>query len=162
MKQVLHVFAMIAAGLMLAVTALFAAPATQAANVSEGSKVCTARVIDTAAFDEVVPGTPARWWNWAPNKNQGPFQGPPSFPTDSRGTWQGPHTNGGPAGTGTYQVGNGHGDWFHRQSATPDRTIHHDATFKTVKVPCGSPSTHVNQPTGAKPATVTSLPQSGA
>jgi len=75
------------------------------------------------AYDEVIPG---HWWNWSPNHNQGPFTGPPSFPTDSRGTWQGPHTNGGPAGTGTYQAGGGHGSWFHREAST---TVHHDAVI---------------------------------
>ena len=33
----------------------------------------------------------ATWWNRSPNKDQGPFEGPPAFPTDPRGTWQGPH-----------------------------------------------------------------------
>ena len=148
---------------LLAGTAFIAAPATQAADSSEGHKVCTKTVMDKAAFDEVVPGTPSQWWNWSPNNNRGPFNGPPAFPTDSRGTWQGPHTNGGPAGTGTYQMGNGHGSWFHRQAGTADRTIHHGATFKTVQVSCQESSTPMNQPKGPQPAAaVGSLPQTGA
>jgi hypothetical protein len=162
MKKTLHVFAVIGASLVLAVTALFAAPATQADDNSGDHKVCTKTVMDKAAYDVVVKGTPSQWWNWSPNKTKGPFEGPPAFPSDSRGTWQGPHTNGGPAGTGTYQMGNGHGSWFHREAATPDRTIHHAATFKKVVVPCGEASTSVDVPRRTESATVTSLPQTGA
>jgi hypothetical protein len=91
-------------------------------------------IIVKAAYDETVPG---KWWNWSPNHNQAPFDGPPSFPNDSRGTWQGPHTNGGPAGTGTYKTGGGHGSWFHREPAT---VIHHPAETKVIHVPA---ETHV-------------------
>ena len=86
-------------------------------------------IIVKAAYDETVPG---KWWNFSPNKDQGPLNGAPSFPSDSRGTWQGPHTNGGPKGTGTYQAGGGHGSWFHRDAAT---VIHHDAVTKVIHIP---------------------------
>ena len=89
-------------------------------------------VVDHAAYDEVIPGTPGQWWNWSPNRSQDPFVGPPAFATDSRGTWQGPHTEGGPDGIGTYQVGQGNGSWFHREAGTPDTTVHHDAVTHTV------------------------------
>lgn len=84
----------------------------------------------------VVPGTPDLWWNWSPNKDQGPFEGPPAFPVDPRGTWQGPHENGGPSeGTyGTFQQGNGNGDWFHREQSTPETTT-------TVVITPGVPAT---------------------
>lgn len=66
------------------------------------------------------PVTVSTWWNWSPNKDQGPFDGPPGFPVDERGTWQGPHTEGGPGQdrTGTYQQGEGNGSWFHRETVT--------------------------------------------
>jgi hypothetical protein len=56
-----------------------------------------------------------QWWNFAPNDKHG-FEGEPSFPEDDRGTWVGPHTEGGPGQdqSGTYQQGEGHGSWFHR------------------------------------------------
>lgn len=68
-----------------------------------------------------VPAGPDLWWNWSPNHEQGPFEGPPDFPVDARGTWQGPHENGGPSQDtyGTFQQGNGHGSWFHREHGTP-------------------------------------------
>jgi hypothetical protein len=64
---------------------------------------------------------PTMWWVWSPNRQQGPFEGPPAFPTDERGTWQGPKSNGGPSQqeTGTYQQGQGNGSWFHREAAVP-------------------------------------------
>jgi hypothetical protein len=69
---------------------------------------------------EYVPGVPASttWWNFSPNKDQGPLEGAPTFPLDERGTWQGPHTEGGPGQdqTGVYQQGEGHGSWFYREN----------------------------------------------
>lgn len=71
--------------------------------------------------------TPEVWANWSPNHNQGPFDGPPAFPTDSRGTWhihnQIPGGHAGP--DGVYQrdnPGNGNGDWFYRHNMTPEVT----------------------------------------
>lgn len=89
-------------------------------------------VVDHVAYDEVIPGTPGQWWNWSPNRDQGPFDGSPAFPADERGTWQGPHTEGGPDGIGTYQVGQGNGAWFHRNAGAPDTTVHHDAVTHVV------------------------------
>ena len=64
--------------------------------------------------------TAAIWQNFSPNKDQGPFEGPPSWPTDPRGTWQ--HQNKpippGQAGPdGVYQNGTGNGSWFYRAAA---------------------------------------------
>jgi len=70
---------------------------------------------------DYVPGTDAIWAVFSPNKDQGPFEGPPTWPTDDRGTWQlKDHIPGGHEGEdGGYQKGNGHGDWFYRQAAVP-------------------------------------------
>jgi hypothetical protein len=66
------------------------------------------------------PGTDASttWWNFAPNKDQGPLEGAPLFPLDERGTWEGPHTEGGPGQDqeGVYQQGGGYGSWFYRET----------------------------------------------
>lgn len=81
---------------------------------------------------DYVPAVEAstKWWNFSPNKGQGPFDGPPTFPSDDRGTWQGPHTNGGPGQdqTGVYQQGNGHGSWFYREN-TPGTPAQGEATI---------------------------------
>jgi len=83
-------------------------------------------VTDEEAYTEVV--TPSQWWNWSPNNTQGPQDYTPNFPSDpDRGTWQGPHTNGGPAGEGTFNVSNGssgNSSWFHR---SPAEVIEHPA-----------------------------------
>lgn len=57
------------------------------------------------------------WWNWSPNDTSGPQNYVPNFPNDPRGTWQGPHVNGGPSqGTyGTFQTGGGNSPYFHRE-----------------------------------------------
>jgi hypothetical protein len=73
---------------------------------------------------DAVPAGPDLWWNWSPNHEQGPFDGPPAFPLDERGTWQGPHENGGPDQDtyGTFNSSNsdnGRGSWFHREHGTP-------------------------------------------
>ncbi|MFL6002373.1 MAG: hypothetical protein ACJ72P_06145, partial [Nocardioides sp.] len=84
-----------------------------------------------------TPGTAAQWWNFSPNKDQGPLEGEPTFPTDARGTWQGPHTDGGPSQdkTGTFQEGNGNAPWFHREPGTEgtpgqDEVSHTDYTWQ--------------------------------
>lgn len=84
--------------------------------------------------EETVPGA---WWNFSPNHQQGPFEGPPSFPTDERGEWQGPHKEGGPSQelTGTFQQGNGHGSWFHREEPTVVTVIDEEAWTETIEHP---------------------------
>lgn len=72
-------------------------------------------------YHEGTAATPDQWWNWSPNNSQGPQDYEPAFPTDPRGTWQGPHENGGPRqGTyGTFQTGSpGNSNWFHREQGT--------------------------------------------
>lgn len=66
-------------------------------------------------------GIASVWSVFSPNKEQGPFDGPPSYPGDPRGTW---HDKGtlppGQAGPdGVYQNGQGNGDWFYRSHGTP-------------------------------------------
>jgi hypothetical protein len=84
-----------------------------------------------------TPGTASQWWNFSPNKDQGPLVGEPSFPTDARGTWQGPHTEGGPDQdlTGTFLSGQGNASWFHREPGTEgtpgqDEVSHTDYTWQ--------------------------------
>lgn len=160
MKRIIMVLA------LLASTSVVLAGPAQATEGGHSTEPCTQQVIDKEAYDETVttseaydeqvidtPAQPAvagKWWNFSPNKDQGKLESAPAFPSDPRGTWQGPHTNGGPDGEGTYQVGKGKASWFHREAGTPavDATyktvhhdavtevVHHDATYKTVEVPC--------------------------
>lgn len=73
------------------------------------------KVVHHEAVTETVP---AIWANFSPNDSQGPFEGPPTWPTDPRGTWndhgQLPPGQAGP--DGVYQQGNGNGSWFYRQA----------------------------------------------
>jgi hypothetical protein len=76
-------------------------------------------VIDQAGVEEV-------WANFSPNQSRDPFVGPPTYPSDPRGTWQ-VHSNipGGHEGPdGVYFKGNPHkgGDWFYRQVAVAEVT----------------------------------------
>ncbi len=100
------------------------------------------KVVDSHEWTESVTG---KWWNWSPNKDQGPFDGPPSFPSDDRGTWQGPHENGGPGpeDEGTYNISHsdsGNASWFHRgpkiEIVHPEVShfVHHDAVTRTETV----------------------------
>jgi hypothetical protein len=72
-------------------------------------------VVDEPGYSETVT-LPGIWWNFSPNNNHEPFDGPPTWPTDERGTW---HDHGqlppGQAGPdGVYQQGQGNGSWFYR------------------------------------------------
>ena len=94
-------------------------------------------MFDKEAYDETVPG---KWWNWSPNNTTGPQDYTPGFPGDDRGTWQGPHTEGGPDGSGTFNVSHGasgNSSWFHREAPT---VIHHPAETHVVHHPA---QTHV-------------------
>lgn len=145
----------------LAVVAVLMFVPNNSATATGGSEPCvptpasTAVVVVTPAIpategtpeipavteEQTVEGTPDLWWNWSPNHQQGPFEGPPAFPIDSRGTWQGPHENGGPSQDtyGTFQQGNGHGSWFHREQGTPDTTVTVEVTPAVPAVP-GTPA----------------------
>lgn len=84
---------------------------------------------ETNVISEEVPEV---WANFSPDHQQGPFTGPPSWPSDDRGTW---HLHdkipGGHEGDdGVYQRDNPHSgraDWFFRQN-------HKDAVTETVVV----------------------------
>lgn len=73
---------------------------------------------------DAVAAGPDLWWNWSPNHTQEPQDYTPEFPVDVRGTWQGPHENGGPDQDtyGTFNASNensGNSSWFHREHGTP-------------------------------------------
>lgn len=73
---------------------------------------------------DTVPAGPDLWWNWSPNHTQEPQDYEPAFPVDERGTWQGPHENGGPDQDtyGTFNVSrgeSGNSSWFHRDHGMP-------------------------------------------
>jgi hypothetical protein len=66
---------------------------------------------------------------------------------DERGTWQGPHENGGPSQDtfGTFQQGGGHGSWFHREHGTPgvdawDETIVDEPAYDEVVTVIDTPA----------------------
>jgi LPXTG-motif cell wall-anchored protein len=67
-----------------------------------------------------VKGEAGFWQNFEPNKDQGTFQGPPSWPSDLRGTWSKAKENGGPQQdtSGVFQNGEGNGSWFYRDLGT--------------------------------------------
>lgn len=95
-------------------------------------------VVDKEAWTEIIPGEPSQWWNWSPNHSQGPQDYEPNWPEDERGTWQGPHTNGGPDGEGTFNVSNGNSgnsSWFHREPGTDEQRIEHPAETHVVEHP---------------------------
>jgi len=79
--------------------------------------------IDNPDYIPATEGTPAVWANFSPNDEEGTFTGPPTYPTDERGTW---HDHGtlppGQAGPdGVYANGNPDkgGNWFYRQAEVP-------------------------------------------
>jgi hypothetical protein len=73
------------------------------------------------SYCEGTPAGPDLWWNWSPNHSTGPQDYTPSFPDDDRGTWQGPHENGGPMADtyGTFETSDGNSPFFHREHGTP-------------------------------------------
>ena len=98
----------------------------------------TETVVDKEAWTEIIPGTLSKWWNWSPNHSQGPQDYEPNWPEDERGTWQGPHTNGGPDGEGTFNVSHGesgNSSWFHREPGTDEQRIEHPAETHEVNHP---------------------------
>ena len=96
-------------------------------------------VVDVEGWTETTSA--GSWWNWSPNASQGPQDYTPGFPTDERGTWQGPHDNGGPVpeAEGTYNVSRGergNSSWFHRGAP---QVIVHETTYKQVMTDPGQP-----------------------
>ncbi|MEO6789569.1 MAG: hypothetical protein ABI249_07150 [Ornithinibacter sp.] len=71
---------------------------------------------------DAIPAVPAVWANFAPNDEQGPFEEPPTDPSDPRGTWNEhgklPPGQAGP--DGVYRDGNGDGSWFYRSAGTDE------------------------------------------
>ena len=63
-----------------------------------------------------APDVKGFWQEFSPTKPK-TFNGPPSYPTDSRGKWSAKKTNGGPQpdASGVFQNGVGNGSWFYRQ-----------------------------------------------
>jgi LPXTG-motif cell wall-anchored protein len=114
---------------VIALATLTATPALAGEN-AEGSGDC-ATVIDVpeqvihhdAVTHEVividVEAVSGFWQNFQPNHSQATFIGPPSYPTDTRGTWGAKKVNGGPQqdASGVYSNGNPAkgGNWFYRQ-----------------------------------------------
>lgn len=82
---------------------------------------------------DATKGTPGVWENFSPNDDKGPFDGPPDYPYDKRGTWNAhgelPPGQAGP--DGVYQNGNGNGSWFYREAGTPAKaeTFHTEYQF---------------------------------
>lgn len=76
----------------------------------------------TRTWIKGTPATPSVWAVFSPNKDQGPFDGPPAYPSDPRGTWQVkgqvPPGHAGP--NGVYQTNdNGRANWFYREAGNP-------------------------------------------
>lgn len=137
------------ASILVAVLAMVCLGLAQAKAIGDDVDPSDPGCVPAAAWTEVieheavthteevidVPGTPAVaevWANFSPNDNKGPFDGPPSYPTDPRGTWHDKgHLPPGHAGPdGVYQRGNGNGDWFYRQAGKPAV----DDTYKTIVI----------------------------
>jgi hypothetical protein len=91
------------------------------------------QILVREAYTTNVEGS---WWSFSPNESEGPFEGPPTFPEDPRGTWNGPKTEGGPGEdeVGVFQRGgnSGNGNWFYREA---DQVIEVPAEYTTVHHP---------------------------
>lgn len=91
-------------------------------------------VVENPDYVPATEGTPAIWANFSPNDQKETFVGPPSYPTDERGTW---HDHGqlppGQAGPdGVYANGNPDkgGNWFYRQAAVPGTPAQGEPTIE--------------------------------
>lgn len=75
-------------------------------------------VTETIRHEAVTETVEGVWANFSPNDNKGLFDGPPTWPSDPRGTWnihgQLPPGQAGP--DGVYQQGSGNSSWFYRQA----------------------------------------------
>jgi hypothetical protein len=101
-----------------------------------------------------APAVDGFWQNFEPNRDQGTFNGPPTWPTDPRGTWSAKKYNGGPQqdASGVFQNGSGNGSWFYRsQGQTFDWSAYGDWTkwspethtsWEDSDAPLGSPQFH--------------------
>ena len=97
----------------------------------------TVVVVDQGAWTETIPGVAELWQNFAPDKEQGTFEGPPAWPDDPRGKWlhiEKPIPPGHAGPDGVYQQGQGNGSWFYRRAAVPEQVIEHPAVTHQEQV----------------------------
>lgn len=97
----------------------------------------TVVVVDQEAWTETIPAVAELWMNFSPNQDQGPFEGPPAWPDDPRGTWEHidkPIPPGQEGPDGVYQNGQGNGSWFYRRAAVPEQVIEHPAVTHEEQV----------------------------
>ena len=130
-------------------------------------------VVDQEAWTETVPAIAELWQNFSPNKDQGPFEGPPTWPEDPRGTWNHilkpiPPGHAGP--DGVYQNGEGNGSWFYRRAGVPEQVIEHPAVTHEEQVEVVDQAAwtetvqhpavvcEVTQPPEVEPTTATATP----
>lgn len=124
MKKIIALFGALLIALTLSTTVANAASKTEKCNPKAAyTEVIKHPAVTHVVHKDAIPATDEVWANFSPNKQNKTFVGPPSWPTDSRGTWHihnkipGGHT--GP--DGVYPKGNAHkgGDWFYRHAGTP-------------------------------------------
>jgi LPXTG-motif cell wall-anchored protein len=100
-----------------------------------------------------VEGTDGFWTNFQPNNSKEPFVGPPSYPTDERGTWGEPKKNGGPQkdAEGVYANGNPNkgGNWFYR--VQPVEEVKESGTPTIPNPDYVAPTDAVGEPTIPNP-----------
>lgn len=102
--------------------------------------------VENPDYKPATEGTPSVWAVFSPNNSQGPFQGPPTYPTDERGTWQikGELPGGHEGPDGVYQKNeNGNGNWFYHHAAIPGTPAVGEPTI-TVTNPDYKPGTEAN------------------
>lgn len=103
-----------------------------------------------------APASEEVWANFSPDRQQGPFTGPPAFPSDTRGTWH-LHSNipGGHAGPdGVYSTSDAQGraSWFYRKNAVESEwsaygpwtkwSPESHTSWETSPTPLGAPAYH--------------------
>jgi hypothetical protein len=114
---------------VLVLLALFLVAVVANRASAENDEPC----VPSEAWTETIPGTPDVWANFQPNNHKEPFVGPPSYPSDPRGSWnvhdQIPGGHEGP--DGVYSKGNPDkgGNWFYRANGTDDVVIEHPAVI---------------------------------
>lgn len=97
-----------------------------------------------------VPAVAEVWANFQPNNNRAPFVGPPTYPTDPRGSWNvhnkipGGHAN---EPDGVYAKGNPAkgGNWFYKQTGKPA------VTHEECETPTETPTVCPRVPAGNEP-----------
>jgi len=132
MNRLIALLGMLAA-VLLGITVVGTSPAS--AHRGNVTSTCDTLSVNLTSYREGQPG-PNVWYNFSPNHNQGPFDGPPLWPVSPRGTWHEHDNNGGPMqGTfGTFSTSDaqGHASWFHREHGTPAGVNHVVVTIDGV------------------------------